>query len=177
MSSSTSTALFPATGAFYTSDGQIIGPNGEPFVARGIDVMEGNQPTVGQLQSDFPGINFVRLAIYDYASPAALAAYVTSLTAAGIVVELEDHANSNGSNAGGGSGTIFTGSQLSNELNCTRRSPRRFNPTRMCGLAPTTSLRRSMPQATRIPPRYRSGSSRPTPRFATPGTPVPSWSK
>jgi hypothetical protein len=116
MASSTSTTPFAATGAFYTTDGQIIGPNGEPFIAAGIDVMEGNQPTLSQLQSDFPGINFVRLAIYDYASPAALESYVDSLTAAGIVVELEDHSNSNGSNAGGGSGVIFTGSQLSTEL-------------------------------------------------------------
>jgi hypothetical protein len=115
--SSTSTTPFSATGTFYTTDGQIVGPNGEPFIAAGIDVMEGNQPTLSQLQSDFPGINFVRLAIYDYASPAALASYVNSLTSAGIVVELEDHSNSDGSNAGGGSGVIFTGTQLSNELN------------------------------------------------------------
>ena len=38
------------------------------------------------------------------------------LTSAGIVVELEDHSNSNGTNAGGGSGNIFTGQQLSSEL-------------------------------------------------------------
>nr|WP_294553582.1 cellulase family glycosylhydrolase [uncultured Rhodopila sp.] len=113
---STSTTPFAATGAFYTTSGQIVGPNGEPFIARGIDVMEGDQPTLGQLQSDFPGINFVRLAIYDYASPTALASYVNSLTAAGIVVELEDHTNSDGSDGGGNSGTIFTGTQLSNEL-------------------------------------------------------------
>nr|WP_294527671.1 cellulase family glycosylhydrolase [uncultured Rhodopila sp.] len=117
MASITSSGAYAATGAFYTTAGQIIGPNGSPFVARGIDVMEGNQPTLSQLQSDFPGVNFVRLAIYDFASPAALLSYVNSLTAAGIVVELEDHSNSNGSNAGGGSGTIFTGSQLTTELN------------------------------------------------------------
>jgi hypothetical protein len=113
---STSSTPFAATGAFYTTSGQIVDPNGQPFIARGINVMEGDQPTLGQLQSDFPGVNFVRLAIYDFASPTALASYVNSLTSAGIVVELEDHTNSNGSNAGGSSGTIFTGSELSNEL-------------------------------------------------------------
>jgi hypothetical protein len=113
---STSTTPFAATGAFYTTSGQIVSPNGAPFIARGIDVMEGEKPTLSQLQSDFPGINFVRLAIYDYASPTALASYVNSLTSAGIVVELEDHTSSTSSNAGGGSGTIFTGSQLSTEL-------------------------------------------------------------
>ncbi len=116
MSSSTSTSTFAATGAFYTTDGQIIGPDGTPFIARGIDVMEGEEPTLSQLQTDFPGINFVRLAIYDYASPAALASYVNSLTSAGIVVELEDHTNSTGDDAGGSVGTIFTGTELANEL-------------------------------------------------------------
>jgi hypothetical protein len=54
-----------------------------------------------------------------YASPAALSAYVNSLTSAGIVVEVEDHANSSGQNAGGGdqNGNVaFSGTELSNEL-------------------------------------------------------------
>lgn len=104
-------------GSFEVSNGQIIGPNGQPFVADGVDVMEGNQPSAATLQQDFPGINFVRLAIYDYASPATLESYVDSLTSAGIVVELEDHSNSTGANAGGSQGTIFTGSELTTELN------------------------------------------------------------
>jgi Cellulase (glycosyl hydrolase family 5) len=105
-----------STGSFATTNGQIIGPNGSPFVARGVAVIEGNQPSVSTLLSDFPGINFVRLAIYDYPSPDSLAAYVNSLTSQGIVVELEDHNNGAG-NAGGGEGSVFTGSQLTNELN------------------------------------------------------------
>ncbi len=104
-----------ASGQFSISNGQIIGPDGQPFIARGIGVMEGDEPTAAQLLADFPGVNFVRLAIFDYTSPSALASYVNSLTAAGIVVELEDHNNGAG-NAGGSQGTIFTGSQLSNEL-------------------------------------------------------------
>lgn len=103
-----------ATGSFYTSDGQIIAPDGSVFVAAGINIMESEEPTVAQIKADFPGINFVRLAIYDYASPSALSAYVTSLTNAGIVVELENHYNGAG-NAGGGQGTIFTGSALATE--------------------------------------------------------------
>jgi hypothetical protein len=54
------------------------------------------------------------LAIYNYDSPASLSAYVNALTSAGIVVELENHNNGAG-NAGGGQGTIFTGSALSQE--------------------------------------------------------------
>lgn len=103
------------SGQFGILNGQIYGPNNQPFVAHGIDVMEGNQPSVAQLKADFPGINFVRLAIYDYASPQSLAAYVNSLTSAGIVVELEDHYNAAG-NAGGSKGVIFTGQQLQTEL-------------------------------------------------------------
>jgi Cellulase (glycosyl hydrolase family 5) len=106
-----------ATGSFYVADGKIIDPNGSTFVARGVDVLEGNQPSASTLQSDFPGVNFVRLAIYDYANPADLSSYVNSLTSNGIVVDLEDHTNSTGQNAGGNTGTIYTGQQLSNELN------------------------------------------------------------
>ena len=69
MSGTLSTA---ATGTFHVSGGQITDPNGAPFVAAGINVMEGSQPSASTLQSDFSGINFVRLAIYDYASPPAL---------------------------------------------------------------------------------------------------------
>jgi hypothetical protein len=105
-----------ATGQFYVSNGQIISPNGQPFVARGINVLEGNTPSAATLQTDFPGINFVRLALYDYPSPSVLSAYVNQLTSAGIVVELENHNNGSG-NAGGSQGKIFTGQALTNESN------------------------------------------------------------
>ena len=103
-------------GQFNVSNGQITGPGGQPFIAAGVGVAEGNQPSAATLQSDFPGINFVRLAIYDYQSPSELAAYVDQLTSAGLVVEIEDHSNNSG-NTGGGAGTIFTGQALTTELN------------------------------------------------------------
>jgi hypothetical protein len=95
--------------------GKIFGADQQPFVPRGIGVLEGQEAPVAQLQADFPGINFVRYAIYDYPPPGAISAYVTSLTSAGIIVEIEDHNNSAG-NAGGGQGVIFTGAALTNEL-------------------------------------------------------------
>jgi hypothetical protein len=104
-----------ATGAFTTLNGQVIAPDGSVFIAKGIDVMEGQEPSLSTLQADFRGINFVRYAIYDYAGPSTLSGFVTSLTSAGIVVELEDH-NNNAGNAGGGSGQVFTGSALTTEL-------------------------------------------------------------
>nr|WP_294547299.1 cellulase family glycosylhydrolase [uncultured Rhodopila sp.] len=104
-----------SAGGFGTHDGQIYSPNGDPFIARGVNVMYGNgNPSAAQLQADFPGINYVRLAIYNYDSPAALTAYVDDLTSHGIVVELENHNNGAG-NAGGNQGTIFTGAALAQE--------------------------------------------------------------
>lgn len=95
--------------------GQIFSPNGQPFYPRGVGVMEGQQqPSASDLQASMPGLNFVRYAIYNYASPETLAPYVNQLTAAGIVVEIEDHNNGAG-NAGGGKGVIFTGQQLATE--------------------------------------------------------------
>ena len=107
-----------AAGGFTTRNGLIYGPNGQPFQARGVDVMEGNEPSAATLEAAFPGINYVRLALYDYPSAASLATYVDQLTSAGIVVELEDHSNSSGQNAGGGNqngNVIFSGSELANE--------------------------------------------------------------
>src|SRR6476660_31049 len=101
---------------FSTSNGKVFDPNGNVFVARGIDVMYGNDPSVAQRQSELPGTNFVRLAVYNYDSPQSLASYVNSLTQAGIVVELENHNNGAG-NAGGAQGTIFTGQALTQEQN------------------------------------------------------------
>lgn len=105
-----------STGIFHVENGQIIGPDGTPFIARGIGIIQGQEPSASTLLADFPGINFVRLAIYDYSSPAALSAYVDSLTSQGIVVEIEDH-NNNSGNAGGSQGQIFTGQALTTELN------------------------------------------------------------
>ncbi|PPQ27550.1 carbohydrate-binding domain-containing protein [Rhodopila globiformis] len=106
-----------ATGQFYDSNGQIIDPNGQVYVARGVNVGIDVQVPASQLLADFPGLNFVRLAINTYPTPASIAAYVNSLTSQGIVVELEDHTTSTGSDGGGGVGSVFTGQELTNELN------------------------------------------------------------
>lgn len=105
-----------SSGQFAAMGQTIYGPNQQPFIARGVNIMEGQDPSVSQVMAAFPGVNFIRYAVYDYASPAQLAAYIQQFTDKGIVVELEDHTNSDGSNAGGQSGQVFTGSQLSNEL-------------------------------------------------------------
>jgi hypothetical protein len=78
------------TGAFSVAGGQIIAPNGQPFVARGIDISTSN--TGPDVLAMFPGINFVRLPTgRPYPSASDLQPLVTMLTGAGVVVELEDH--------------------------------------------------------------------------------------
>lgn len=127
--------LFSVTSAGTTgnftanSSGQIIAPNGAPFVPRGIDVFFSSlgdawtTSSTTPLTTLFPGINMVRIYDSAYNPPSAYTAYVNELTAAGIVVCIVDSFNWTGSddtsagNGGGGSGVVFTGSVLTTELN------------------------------------------------------------
>jgi parallel beta-helix repeat protein len=120
----TATACQLASSGQFAEYGQTIyGPNQQPFVPNGVAVAEGNEPTVAQLEAAFPGINFVRYAIFpqmvngvlQYPNPATLAPWINSLTNAGIVVEIEDHGNTTGQDSGGGAGTVFSGQDLANE--------------------------------------------------------------
>lgn len=86
-----------ATGAFHVVGGQIIAPNGQPFIARGINI---GPDKIGEAVSNgaatpllttFPGINMIRFADGSRSSPDALRSFISTLTAKGIVVEIEDH--------------------------------------------------------------------------------------
>jgi uncharacterized membrane protein YgcG len=77
------------SGGFSVSSGQIIGPDGSPFVARGVDCDD--SIPASQVTPLFPGLNFVRLPTSNWPSASDLQAEVTSFTSAGIVVEIEDH--------------------------------------------------------------------------------------
>lgn len=105
------------TGQFKITNGQITDPNGNAFTAEGLNVYDAQMGDAAQILANFPGVNFIRLNVYSYQNPNAYASFIQTMTSKGVVVELEDHTNSNGSDAGGGSGTVFTGSQLTNELN------------------------------------------------------------
>jgi hypothetical protein len=109
------------SGAFHVAGGQIIGPDGKSWIARGIDLHSDNlAAAAAQLPSQFSGVNLVRVASGDYESlpdPASMAAAVTSLTSRGTVVEFTDYGNSLGTGSGGGQGTIYTGSLLAVESN------------------------------------------------------------
>jgi hypothetical protein len=101
--------------SFHIANGQIIAPNGQAFIAKGInvrwdqlDAVVGNGTNM-PLLADFPGLNMVRVNYEDsgWQDPSAIAAAVNALTAKGIVVEIEDHT--------GISATPYTGSQLAAE--------------------------------------------------------------
>lgn len=103
------------SGQFSVANGQIIAPDGSVFIARGINVYDSAQSIVstnaaGQpLTTLFPGINFIRLATYQYSDPSYFQTFVDQLTALGIVVEIEHHEG-----AGGGVAPL-TGQDLADE--------------------------------------------------------------
>jgi hypothetical protein len=99
---SASTTATTATGQFHVANAQIIAPNGTPYTADGTNLMDSQMGDASQILADFPGINFIRLNVYSYQSPSAYAAFIQTMSAAGVVVELEDHTNSTGGNSGGG---------------------------------------------------------------------------
>lgn len=112
-----------ASGAFQISNGQVLAPNGQAWTGRGVAIQDTTLPswvTNAQCQpltTLFPGINMVRMASYSYYGANTYAQQVGWLTAMNIVVVYEDHQSSDGSDSGGGAGNVFTGSQLTNELN------------------------------------------------------------
>lgn len=85
------------TGAFKVAHGLIQDPNGNNFLARGINVIQEQLSTVctsaacTPLLTDFPGLNMLRVPFLDYSDPSGIATAVAHLTAKGIVVEIEDH--------------------------------------------------------------------------------------
>ena len=105
------------TNNFSVANGNIIAPDGTVFIARGINVYDGAQGQVstnaaGQpLTTLFPGINFVRLATFQYSDPSYFQTFVQQMSAHHIVVEIEHH-----SGAGGGVAPL-TGQALKDESN------------------------------------------------------------
>jgi hypothetical protein len=103
-------------GSFHISNGLIVAPNGQNFIAKGINIRwDQLDAAVGDgvnmpLLNDFPGLNMIRLNFEDYNAwdnPSQIQAAVNALTARGIVVEIEDHT--------GISSTPYTGAQLAAE--------------------------------------------------------------
>ena len=59
-----------STAPFHVSNGQIIGPNGQPFKAQGIDLLDATLgaivtvPSGGALLQNFPNLNMVRIMLW-----------------------------------------------------------------------------------------------------------------
>lgn len=113
----TVTAPPPPANAFSVQNEQIIAPDGSVFIARGINVYDSAQGSVstnaaGQpLTTLFPGINFVRLATYQYSDPSYFQTFVQQMSALHVVVEIEHHEGS------GGGVAPLTGQALTDESN------------------------------------------------------------
>ncbi len=82
------------SGTFKTSGEQIIGPDGQPFVAKGIAMYgwDAKNPKYLSLVADQLKPNIVRLAAHpEQDSPQDIQKSIDYLTSRGIVVEVEDH--------------------------------------------------------------------------------------
>src|SRR6185437_2650711 len=85
------------TGQFHIANGQIIDPDGHPYIAKGIDVdadqlgIISTSSSGAPLTSLFHGINFVRVADGKESSAATFGTFIQQVTAHGVVVEIEDH--------------------------------------------------------------------------------------
>ena len=108
-----------ASGGFHVAGGQIIGPDGKPWIARGLDVHANNLTAAAQIiPTQFPGTNLVRVAAGDWEpleDPSSFQAGINSLTSQGVVVEISDYSNSLGGGSGGGQGVVYTGALLASE--------------------------------------------------------------
>jgi hypothetical protein len=96
----TSTPSGKVSAGFTVSGGQIIGPNGQPFHAQGIDILESTLPSVvsdssgAPLLDNFPNTNMVRIAMesgYGSLNDSGFVNAVEWLTARGIVVEIGNY--------------------------------------------------------------------------------------
>jgi Cellulase (glycosyl hydrolase family 5) len=116
--SPTATNGNPTTGNFDVVNGQIIGPNGQPFVAKGVAVYASQaQAEASTIVGAMPDLNFIRLASTPSSdTPQDIAADVQAFQSLNpnIVVEVEDHTS------GGTDGTTnntLSGQDLTNEAN------------------------------------------------------------
>lgn len=90
---STTSSTSAAAGQFTVENGQIIGPNGQPFVAKGINIYDSQVGDLSQILQTDPEINMIRLAVQDpsTANMSQIQQFINTATSDGIVVDVEDH--------------------------------------------------------------------------------------
>ena len=96
----------PTSMRFSVSEGSIIAPDGNPFVAKGINIYS-SQVSADLILSTFPSINMVRIAAKISDTPSTFYDFVSTLTAHKVVIEIENHSI----------GTVMTGLDLVEETN------------------------------------------------------------
>lgn len=107
---STPRSTTPIPGEFSVQDGQIIGPDGKPFIAKGIADYGNAADHADQILKNFPDMNILRLAVSPgQDSMESIQKAIDIFTAKGIVVEVEDH------HSAGGENNTYTGDQLKQE--------------------------------------------------------------
>jgi hypothetical protein len=95
------------------SNAQIIDPNGNVFLARGINVDPQNIPTLADIQGFFPRLTYVRFANFfpgcsgycNEVTPQSISTWVKSLTDKGIVVQFSDYTGNGACRSGSGKGS------------------------------------------------------------------------
>lgn len=115
------------TGNFRVSNGHILGPDGNTWIGKGINIYAEQGSTVSTssaglpLLTLFPGLKILRVAFGSYtsATDAALNTFINQMTALKIVMVMEDHS--------GISATPYTGSQLTTETNWYASMASRFS--------------------------------------------------
>jgi hypothetical protein len=111
-----------ATPTFTVTGGKIIAPNGQPFVPRGVDVVDCSSPTcsiqvlkAADITTAFPGTSMVKIQVESgYNAPSYYTSFVNSLTSIGIVVEIGNY--NNGYSATYACWAALTGSALTTEV-------------------------------------------------------------
>ncbi len=120
-STGTPTTTAAASGQFTLGNGQIIGPNGQVFVAKGLnDTSPDAVSNISQMLQNYPGLNFVRLnsspsgSVFGTpgGSVQAIENTINQLTSKGIVVEVEDHSTDANTQP-----NTLSGSALQTQLN------------------------------------------------------------
>jgi hypothetical protein len=97
------------SGSFHVAGGQIIGPDGKPFIARGVNVYDelANQDA-NAIFAMFPGVNFIRIGMHSYSDPSTWDGLAQQAAARGTVLEFENHPDGGGGQDSGPPGGIGT---------------------------------------------------------------------
>lgn len=95
------------SGSFHVAGGQIIGPDGNSFIARGVNVYDDLATgDFDAIVAMFPGVNFIRIGMHSYSDPGSWDGIAQKAAARGTVLEFENHPDGGGGQDSGPPGGI-----------------------------------------------------------------------